>query len=138
MDYGFAIIKVISLLFAKLEDVQNTCLHRLFGGSWRFCVKMNVEKTINNEQSVLIYYEAQLISCSLLLSVDSILTCLLPHICLSTSHSEIQPFCYYLKPTYRLASWLIIRYGQTAFFYKTTCYLLPWYTLPSTNTGAYN
>ncbi|ORE01087.1 hypothetical protein BCV72DRAFT_323117 [Rhizopus microsporus var. microsporus] len=72
LEYGLAISKVSSLLLDKLEDAQNTCLHRIFGGSCRSSIKVML----------------QLTKLPTMAEHDTLLIYLFPHIRLSTSHSQ--------------------------------------------------
>jgi hypothetical protein len=45
LEYGFAINEIPSFLAKKLEDAQNICLHRIFGGSGRSSVKVMLRLT---------------------------------------------------------------------------------------------
>ncbi|EIE83594.1 hypothetical protein RO3G_08299 [Rhizopus delemar RA 99-880] len=91
LEYGLAINKITSLLAKKLEDAQNICLRRIFGGSSRSSVKVMLHLTkLPTMQERIYILQAQFLLRSLTLPDDTLLTCLLPHIRRSDSHS-----CWY-------------------------------------------
>ncbi|KAG1539847.1 hypothetical protein G6F47_007244 [Rhizopus delemar] len=91
LEYGLAINKITSLLAKKLEDAQNICLRRIFGGSSRSSVKVMLHLTkLPTMQERTYILQAQFLLRSLTLPDDTLLTCLLPHIRRSDSHS-----CWY-------------------------------------------
>lgn len=88
LEYGLAISKVTSFLLNKLKNVQNTCLRRIFDGSCKSSVKVMLQlaklPTMTERTNIL---QAQFLLRSLSLLDDNFLMYLLPHICLSKSHS---------------------------------------------------
>jgi hypothetical protein len=91
LEYGLAINKITSLLAKKLEDAQNICLRRIFGGSSRSSVKVMLHLTkLPTMQERTYILQSQFLLRSLTLPDDTLLTCLLPHIRRSDSHS-----CWY-------------------------------------------
>lgn len=89
LEYGLAINKITSFLAKKLENAQSICIHRIFGGSSQSSVKVILHLTkLPTMQEHPYILHAQFLLQSLTLPDDILLTCLLPYIRCSDSHSR--------------------------------------------------
>ncbi|KAG1555955.1 hypothetical protein G6F49_006702 [Rhizopus delemar] len=91
LEYGLAINKITSLLAKKLEDAQNICLRRIFGGfslsSVRVVLHLTKLPTMQERTYIL---QSQFLLKSPILPDNALITCLLSHIRRSDNHS-----CWY-------------------------------------------
>ncbi|KAG1149791.1 hypothetical protein G6F37_009187 [Rhizopus arrhizus] len=88
LEYGLAINKIALFLAKELEDAQNLCLPRIIGGSNQSSIKVMLHLTKLPTMQMRTYIlQGQFLLRSLTLPDDALLTCLLPHIHRSDSHS---------------------------------------------------
>ncbi|KAG1003992.1 hypothetical protein G6F27_010549 [Rhizopus arrhizus] len=89
LEYGLAITKITTFLSKQLEDTQNVCLRRIFGGSHTSstAVMLHMSK-LPTMQERAYALQSHFLLRSLTLSEDALLHHLLPHIRQPRSHSQ--------------------------------------------------
>ncbi|KAG0808110.1 hypothetical protein G6F18_001523 [Rhizopus arrhizus] len=89
LEYGLAITKITTFLSKQLEDAQNVCLRRIFGGSHisSIAVMLHMSK-LPTMQERAYALQSQFLLRSLTLPKDALLHHLLSHIRQPRSHSQ--------------------------------------------------
>ncbi|KAI7899581.1 uncharacterized protein BX663DRAFT_532734 [Cokeromyces recurvatus] len=89
MEYGLAICALNNSHFTKLEACQNECIRRIFGGSARSSTKVMLhlvqQPSMTTRATIL---QAKYLIRSMKLPDDTLLNKLLPHLQMSSSHSQ--------------------------------------------------
>ncbi|EIE82013.1 hypothetical protein RO3G_06718 [Rhizopus delemar RA 99-880] len=89
LEYGLTITKITSFLTNKFEDAQNTCIHRIFGGSSRSSTKVMLHLTkLPSMQERAYILQSQFLLRSFTLPEDTLLSHLLCYTRRSNSHSQ--------------------------------------------------
>jgi hypothetical protein len=89
LEYGLAINKITSYMNKKLEDAQNQCVRRIFGGSVRSSVQVMLHLTeLPTMQERTHILQAQFLMRSSSSPADTLISHLLPLICLRANSSQ--------------------------------------------------